>query len=282
MQPTHDLIEPAAEPLPLLFDSPHSGWQRPADWAPCASEAQLATSWDAYVDELFAAAPEHGAALLRAHFPRSFVDLNRARDDLDPELVEGPLPFVPRPTGKSRVGMGVLRRLALPDVPVYAAPLPAAQVLGWLETYYDPYHATLRARIDSLHARFGLVRHVDCHSMKSVGNAMNDDAGRARPDFVVSDRDGTTADPAFTGFVAGCLRRHGYSVGVNNPYKGAHLVAAYGAPQRNIYSIQIEVNRSIYMDEISLEKRPEFRQVQQDIGEVIGEVAAYLRAEMGN
>src|SRR5690606_18951847 len=168
MSGTYDIIEAEGTALPILYDSPHSGTQRPADWAPLASDADLSTSWDAWVDELFEAAPRHGATLLRAHFPRSFIDLNRARDDIDPALIEGDLPFPLRPARKSEVGMGLLRRLALPGVENYDRPLPAATVLRWIETYYDSYHDALRARIEAMHAAHGLVRHIDCHSMKSV------------------------------------------------------------------------------------------------------------------
>lgn len=278
MRANFDVVEPLGNAVPLLLDSPHSGSDLPADWAPISTYEQRATAWDAYVDELFGDGPEHGAALLRAHFPRTFIDLNRARDDVDPEMIEGELPFVPNPTRKSAVGMGVLRRFTLPGIGTYGGKLPAAQVSDWLQQYYDPYHLVLRQRIEALHSQFRRVRHIDCHSMKSVGNAMNDDAGQARPDFVVSDRDGKTSAPAFTEFVAQCFIDLGYSAQINAPYKGAHLIAAYGEPDRDIYSVQIEVKRGIYMDEDTLAKLPQFARVRNDIGSVVQRIAATLAA----
>ncbi|RIY01634.1 N-formylglutamate amidohydrolase [Aureimonas flava] len=272
---------PRTDPVPVLLDSPHSGNRHPADWRHAAPREALLTAWDAYVDELFNAAPDHGAALLRAFFPRTFIDLNRARDDVDPDLLEGQMSFPAKPGRKSGKGFGLLRRYALPGIPVYDRLLPAADVERWIRVYYDPYHAALRRSLDVLHDRFGFVWHIDCHSMKSVGNAMNDDAGRPRADFVVSDRDGTSADPALTRWIAELFRERGYSATVNDPYKGAELIAAYGDPSRNRHSIQIEVNRALYLDEAAFEKGPRFETIRADIGAVLERIAQRARSEIG-
>jgi len=264
--------------LPLVLDSPHSGNTHPPDWHPAAPRATLETAWDAYVADLWATAPDHGATLMEAHFPRSFIDLNRARDDLDPAMLDGPWPGPLAPTSKSAVGMGVLRRLALPDVPVYAGTLPVPQVQAWLAAYYDPYHTRLAAELDALHARFGAVWHINCHSMKSRGNAMNDDPGAERPDFVVSDRDGTTADPAFTRWAADALTTLGYRATVNVPYKGAELIARHSDPARNRHSIQIEINRRLYMDEAARTPNGGFAALKQALDAFLVQAARYIRA----
>lgn len=280
MKPLFETILPADAPIPLIFDSPHSGLTAPDDWKPIAEESALLSSWDAFVDELFGAAPKHGATLLRAFFPRSFIDLNRGRDDIDPELIAGDWDWPLNPTKKSAVGFGLLRRYALPGVPVYGQAIQAETLRRWIETYYDPYHAALAHRIEELHSSFGFVRHIDCHSMKSMGNEMNDDAGLPRPDFVISDRDGTTSHPKFTNWVATLFRERGYSATVNDPYKGAQLVAAYGKPDRNIYSVQIEVNRKLYMNERAFEKGTRFNHVQADISSVIKAIADRIRQDI--
>lgn len=269
---------PTCQMLPLVLDSPHSGNIWPGDWHPVASAAALETSWDAFVAELFASAPSHGATLLEAHFPRSFIDLNRGRLDIDASMLDGAWPGELVPTEKSAKGFGLLRRLALPDVPVYGARLPVSQVQGWIGQYYDPYHAALAGQLERLQERFGQVWHIDCHSMKSRGNAMNDDADRVRPDFVVSDLNGTTADPQSTRFVADTLQQLGFDVTVNTPYKGAELISRHGDPAGGRHSIQIEVNRALYLDEASRTKGADFQAIQTVLDTLIMRLAAFIRA----
>jgi N-formylglutamate deformylase len=245
-----------------------------------ATPEELLSGWDAYVDELFGHAPRVGGTLLHARFPRWLVDANRARDDIDPDLLEGRLPYPLRPSDKARRGMGVLRRLALPGVPVYACKLPASFAEQLLQRYYDPYHAAVSGLIDAQHARFGAVWHIDCHSMKSRGNAMNIDNGNMRPDFVVSNRDGETCSAAFIEVVAGSLRQMGYTVSVNWPYKGAELIQAYSDPARGRHSLQVEVNRALYLDEDRFARNAGFATLRGHLDQMLEAVAAYVRAEL--
>jgi len=264
-------------PIPLLLDSPHSG-DVPAPFIqPVAPAKVLATTRDAFVDELYASAPRHGATLIAATFPRWMIDANRGRDDIDLDLVEGGWPHPVNPTGKTRSGMGLLRRLAVPGVPMYARRFTVAEVESLLRDYYDPYHRAVKAALDRLHARFGVVWHIDCHSMRSRGNAMNDDDGKDRPDFVVSDRDGATAGGGFTEHVASVLRAQGYSAGINDPYKGAELVRAYGRPAERRHSIQIEINRRLYMDEDEVVRHDGFATLAGNLDRLLGEVVAFIR-----
>ena len=239
---------------------------------------RLETSWDAYVAELFGSATSHGATLIEAHFPRAFIDLNRGRMDMDPAMLDGPWPGELLPTDKSAKGFGLLRRLALPDVPVYGGLLPVAQVQGWIARYYDPYHAALADQLDGLNAEFGQSWHLDCHSMKSRGNAMNDDAGKPRPDFVVSDLDGVTSDPQSTRFVADTLRDLGFNVTVNTPYKGAELIRRHSDPAGGRHSIQIEVNRALYMDETSRLRGSDFASIQAVLDGFLARFTGFIRS----
>ena len=272
--------EAEGDAIPLLLDSPHSG-DVPAPFVrPVAPPNVLRTMHDAFVDELYASAPRHGAMLIAATFPRWMIDANRGRDDIDLDLIDGGWPHPVNPTAKTRSGMGLLRRLALPGVPMYASRFTIAEVETLLRDYYDPYHAAVRAALDRLHARFGAVWHIDCHSMRSRGNAMNDDDGKERPDFVVSDRDGTTAGGGFTEHVASVLREQGYSVGINDPYKGAELVRAYGRPAERRHSIQIEINRRLYMDEDEVVRHDGFAGLQHDLDRLLGDVVAPIRPQI--
>jgi len=268
---------PDGERLPLVFDSPHSGTQVPPYARPDAPREALMSGSDLFVDRLYAAAPRLGCALIAANFPRWLIDPNRAPDDIDVELIDGAWPAPINPGPKTLKGMGVIRRYALPGVPVYGRRLSVAEVQRLFRDHYDPYHAAVRGELDACHARFGAVWHVDCHSMKSRGNAMNDDAGRARPDVVIGDLDGRSAEPAFVACAADTLSAMGYRVNINDPYKGAQLTRAYSDPARGRHSIQIEINRALYMDEARFEPHAGFAALAGNLERLIGALADFVR-----
>lgn len=274
------LYEPSAPALPLVVDSPHSWLKCPPGVNVAAPESTLMTGCDAYVDELFDHVPAVGGTLISACFPRWLVDANRARTDIDVELLAEAWPHKVNPTEKVKLGMGVVRRYAVPGVPVHGGPLPVATVEGWLRDFYDPYHEVIRSELDNAYASHEAVWHINCHSMKSVGNAMNTDNGKTRPDFVVSNRDGKTSSAEFLHVLAAVLRNEGFNVGVNDPYKGAHLIDAYSNPDQKRHSVQIEVNRALYMDQQTFEKNQGFASVQKKMAELIDEVAAYVRTKL--
>ncbi|WKW12741.1 N-formylglutamate amidohydrolase [Pseudogemmatithrix spongiicola] len=269
--------EPAGAPSPIVVDSPHSGLEMPEDFGTIATLDALRTTWDAFVDELWADAPAHGATLVAASFPRAYIDVNRREDDLDPALLATPWPTPLAPTDYSRRGMGLIRRLALPEVPMYAAPLAVEAVEARLVRYYRPYREALRARIAACRATHGIAIYLDAHSMKSRGNAMNVDADAARPDVVVSDRHGTTADPRVTAFVADRFRSQGYSVQLNDPYQGGDLVRSFGAPADGVHAVQVEVNRARYMDEAAFTKSQEFAALRAACGDCVRALATAAR-----
>ncbi len=256
---------PAGSAAPVVFDSPHSGRSWPADFAPVAPPDAIRSSCDAHVERLFEGAPRAGATLLAATFPRAYIDVNRAVNDLDPALIDGPWSELLAPTDYSRRGMGLIRRDALPGVPMYAAALPAAAVRARIDRCYAPYRARLAALLEELHATHGTVWHINCHSMKSRGNAMNVDSGAARPDLVVSDRRGMTAEPGLTARIVDWFTARGYRVQANDPYQGGDLVRTFGDPSRGRSSVQIEINRALYMDEATTEPHAGFAPLQDDL-----------------
>jgi N-formylglutamate deformylase len=270
------LHTPTVAPVALMLDSPHSGMTLPADFVAAAPRAAILSTWDAFVDELWADAPAAGATLLAANFPRAYVDVNRAEDDIDPDLLAEPWPTPLAPTAYTRRGMGLIRRNALPDVPMYDRRLSVAEVEYRISTCYRPYRDALRQQLDALHARFGAVWHLDCHSMKSRGNAMNVDAGATRPDVVIGDRQGTTADPAHTAWVAEWFHARGHSVQVNDPYQGGDIVARSGAPARGRHSIQIEINRALYMDETTVTRGARFGQMQTTCSAFLQDLTVHI------
>lgn len=274
---------PAGDGLPLVFDSPHSGTVYPRDFRPMAPMAELRRAQDTHVDRLFGAAPDHGAVLLEAHFPRTCIDPNRALDDLDPDLLEGPWPAPLAPSEKCRRGLGLIWRLCPPGRrPIYDRALSVSEVEQRIERYWRPYHDALSGILDRLHQRFGQVWHVDCHSMNSVSTAMHAEGpGIRRPDFVIGDRDGTSCCAAFTSLVRAHLEAAGYSVAVNDPYKGVELVRAYGAPGAGRHSLQIEIARRLYMDEDTLEPHAGFGPTTALVSGLIGALADFVRARLG-
>ncbi|MEQ9813263.1 MAG: N-formylglutamate amidohydrolase [Azospirillaceae bacterium] len=273
-----DAPDPAR--APVVLDSPHSGTAMPAGSRHAAPDAALDSAVDRFVHDLVRPAVGQGAALLHALFPRTFVDVNRAADDIDPALVDGDPGFPLNPTRKSATGFGLLRGLVLPGVPMYAGPLPAAEVRAMVERYWQPYHAALEALLDARHARFGAVWHLDCHSMKSVGNAMNEDAGAERPDIVVSDYLGETASPDFTAFVAEAFRRRGYRTNVNDPYRGDYLIRRYADPAAGREALQIEINRRVYLDEARCVPNGGYARFASDLETVLAEIVDWARGRL--
>jgi N-formylglutamate deformylase len=269
---------PTGKAVPLVLDSPHSGNVWPEDWHPIAPRDALESAWDAYVAELFSTAPSHGATLLEAEFPRTVIDVNRSRLDIDPAMLDGEWPTELVPSAKSARGYGLLRRLALPDVPVYGAPLPVVQVQGWIAKFYDPYHAALAGEIETLHEQFGQVWHLNCHSMASVGTAMDGDAGKKRPDFILSDREGATADPQTIRFLTETLKQLGFEVAVNTPYKGAELITRHSDPAGGNQSIQLAINRALYLDEASRERGADFAAIQTVLDSFVSRFAGFVRS----
>lgn len=241
--------------LPLIFDSPHSGTDYPEDFGHIADPATLRNAEDTHVADLWQGAIAAGAILLEAHFPRSYVDANRAPDDMDPDQIDGAFPTPLNPTVKSKLGIGLCwTRVPPAGGPLYDRRLTAGEVATRIACYHRPYQSRLRALLDDAHARWGAVWHVNCHSMQDVASAMSTQArGTPRPDFVLGDRDGTACEAALTETVRAFLSDRGYSVTVNDPYKGMELIRANGDPARFRHSMQIEVNRKLYMNEATRE-----------------------------
>jgi N-formylglutamate deformylase len=277
---TYSIQEPKTQlAIPLVFDSPHSGIQFPADFTCSATVEQLKTGWDAFVDELWDGAVAHGAVLQRAHFSRMFIDLNRASDDIDPALLRVASSEC-KPTKYSDRGMGLIRRFALPGVALYAQPLEIEDIKARVRDYYLPYHSALSNTLNNLHQSFGRVWHVDCHSMKSMGNKMNIDNGETRPDVILGDNDGLAGDPGFVQAVEDAFTRLGYKVVRNTPYKGGYLVTHYAKPDLGRYSMQIEINRALYMNEQSYQANDNFVSLQTDLNSVVSAMASYIKAQL--
>lgn len=265
-----EVREPETQTIPFVFNSPHSGRCYPAQFLAASRLDALAIrrSEDHFVDELFADAPLFGAPLLMAHFPRAYLDVNREPYELDPRMFEDALPSYAN-IGSMRVagGLGTVPRIVAENMEIYARRMPVSDALERIEMLYKPYHACLRRLIARTHAQFGLSILIDCHSMPGNIRVAGSDA---RPDFIIGDRYGTSASGELSRAALHILEDMGFNAVRNKPYAGGFITEHYGRPVRGLHALQIEINRALYVNEATLEKRPEF-----DL--IAGAISAFMR-----
>lgn len=272
--PPFELVMPERLLAPVLLDSPHSGAVYPEAFLRETRLDRLAVrrSEDAHVDELCRPAVAHGVALLRAHFPRAYLDANREALELDPAMFVGRLPegantTSPRVAG----GLGTIPRIVSDREEIYGGPIPIGEAMERIDTLWRPYHATLGRVLDDLRERFGAAILIDCHSMPSLPRSA---VGDGRAEIVLGDRNGTSCDPRLTDLVSALFRAAGYRVTRNKPYAGGHITERFGWPAGGIHALQIEISRALYMNETTLARTAGFARLQRDLDRVFAEVAA--------
>jgi len=267
-EPPFVLIEPFRRTAPLIFTSPHSGRRYPRDLVVSARVGlgSLRRSEDAFVDELFAGAAAHGAPILAAAVARAYVDLNRDPSELDPEMFSDP-PAVAMHSARVQAGLGAIPRIAGDGQEIYWRKLPGAEAERRLALVWRPYHAMLAALIAEAMGLFGCAVVVDCHSMPS--NAR----GPQQPDIVLGDRFGASCHPSITTLAEASLRRMGYRVSRNAPFAGGHTTQTYGRPYHKVHALQVELNRSLYLDERTMERSSGFRRVRDDMAKLAAVLA---------
>ncbi|MDX2145168.1 MAG: N-formylglutamate amidohydrolase [Rhodospirillaceae bacterium] len=271
-QPANDeavaVLMPPDLRVPLVFASPHSGRTYPAEFIGASSLdlAALRKSEDCYVDELFADVTDLGAPLVKALLPRAYLDVNREPYELDPEMFDGPLPpFVNTASARVAAGLGTVARIVATRREIYRGKLSFDEVERRLAVFYQPYHRAVRAMINRVHDRFGFCVLIDCHSMPSSGLPLGEDSAPQRVDMVLGDRSGLSCHPLVTDAIEESLRGLGYRLLRNNPYAGGFTTQHYGDPANGIHAVQIEINRAIYMDEATLQRRAGFAKLRADL-----------------
>ena len=270
--PVFDILEPPTQTAPVVFASPHSGTDYPDEFvaASLLDSITLRRSEDCYVDDLFAAAPNFGAPLLRARFPRAFIDANREPFELDPKMFADRLPgYVNTRSPRVAAGLGTIARVVCSGGDIYREKLRFEEALHRVNTYYRPYHAALLRLIEKTRERFGFCLLIDCHSMPSIGGPADTDSGHRRVDFVLGDCHGAACDRRLTDRARRTLSARGYIVRRNVPYAGAFTTRHYGAPQRGVHALQIEINRALYMNESDYRRTPDFASFVNDITQLI-------------
>ncbi len=279
----YEAATPIRQTVAGVFASPHSG----TDYRPEFLEQSrldpmtLRRSEDAFVDELFQAAPRHGAPFLKALFPRAYVDPNREPWELDASMFSGPLPaYVNSRSPRVVAGLGTIARVVANGEEIYASKLDFADAESRIERCYKPYHAALQRLIELTHGRFGWCFLIDCHSMPSVGGPMDRDPGMRRVDFVLGDCHGASCGPALVETVEAYLAGLGYVVTRNLPYAGGYVTRHYGRPERAVHALQVEVNRALYMDEERVERRPRMSRLAAEMEGLIAALASLDGAEL--
>lgn len=244
-----EILQPAGVQQPLVLSSPHSGAHYPQGFLDASrlDALTLRRSEDAYVDLLFKPATAHGVPLLCARFPRAFLDVNREPYELDPQMFSGRLPdYANTRSLRVAAGLGVIPRLVGDAQPIYREAMPVSAALARIAALHRPYHARLGALLDAAQAQFGLAVLLDCHSMPST----SPDVGGC--DIVLGDRYGSSAARWVVESLDASLRNSGLVVRRNKPYAGGYITEHYGAPVAGRHAVQIEINRSLYMDERTL------------------------------
>lgn len=278
--PAFDLALPVRQLSCVIFASPHSGRDYPAVFLrdSLLDERAIRSSEDAFVDQLFDAAPDYGAPLLSARVPRAYVDLNRGADELDPAVIAG----VQRRGHNPRVasGLGVIPRVVANGRQIHRGKLSRTEAQARLDRFWHPYHATLQRMLTDTRAQFGQAILVDCHSMphEAIENMLG---GRGnRPEVVLGDRFGAAADGEVVDRIEAAFSAAGLRVARNAPFAGAYVAQAYGRPARGQHAVQIEIDRSIYMDERQIVPRAEFDAFRALMRGVIAEIAAIGATDM--
>jgi N-formylglutamate deformylase len=273
------MLPPTTEAIALVCDSPHSGTDYPVDFGYAVPIAELRKCEDTHVHWLWDAVPRVGGTLVHATFPRSYIDPNRHEHDIDVAMLADAWPGGAAPAARTlALGNGLVSSLTPARQPIYARRLPAREVAHRIEHYWRPYRRALAHALEAA-APQGPRWHLNLHSMPS--NAY-ERLGRVAPgplaDVVLGNLEGRSCSTAFADLVAGAFHQRGYSVAINDPYAGQDLLREFGAPGRGHESLQIELNRAIYLNEQTRELLPRASDVREDIADVLGDIAAHIRS----
>jgi N-formylglutamate amidohydrolase len=270
------IARPFRQTLPFVFASPHSGRLYPASLAAASrlDALTLRRSEDAFVDELFAGVPALGAPLIAARFPRAYCDVNRGPQEIDAGMFSGPLGIaVDAPTPRVTAGLGVIPRIVRDGAEIYRRKLDPAEARARLDFLYRPYHTALLRLVEETLARFGVAVVVDCHSMPSA---------LAVPDIVLGDRYGASAPAALTGWAEHAFTGAGFTLARNTPYAGGYTTLLYGKSAAGCHALQIEINRSLYLNENTIQRRAGFEGVQKRLTEALTHLVRIDLATLGN
>ena len=273
LDPPFDILEPTERSSLVIFNSPHSGRVYPRNFLNVSrlDLSALRRSEDFFVDELIAGVVPRGHPVMRAHFPRCYVDVNREPYELDPRMFDGRLPSFAN-TRSMRVagGLGTVARVVGDAQEIYDRRLPVDDALRRIETLYKPYHRALRRLFTRVHRDFGAAALIDCHSMPSTASVKDE---RPRADVVLGDRYGTSCAAIVSDVIDATLRTLGYTVSRNKPYAGGFITEHYGNPAAGLHAIQVELNRALYLDESRMTRSDGFAGLAETLERLFARLA---------
>jgi N-formylglutamate amidohydrolase len=278
-----EIVAPPQWTAPMVFNSPHSGNALPKDFlTKCAlSASQLRASEDSHVDQLFSGCLDAGAPMMRALLSRSYVDLNREPYEFDSRMFSERLPnFINSASPRVASGLGTIPRTVGDGVLIYKTSLNLTEALNRIETVYRPYHRALGALLDEAFNATGAALLVDCHSMPSSAVSHMRGPQGQNIDAVLGDRFGSSCSPEISAIVENSLSKAGLRVSRNKPYSGGFFTENHGRPRYQRHSLQIEINRALYMDETTHEKNAGFESLQAVLTDTSYQVAAWLKTQM--
>lgn len=264
--------DPAGEAAPVLFEIPRSGAEYPRDFRSVAALTDLQRSISMYVEEVYQDVVPAGATWLYAHFPNAYIDPNRHELDIDPAQLDGEWPEALQPGPKTKAGQGLIPTICAGSKPIYDAPLPVAEAKKRLEKFYWPYHDEVKRLLAGFKAKHGAAYHLSCHSMPAIAAD-----GTQRSDFDLGDRNGSTCSPELVAVIESTLRGFGYNVTRNAHFIGAESVRKHGNPAEGIHSLQIEMNRGLYMDEAARTRSPRLLEVRAHLAAVAAAVVNFAK-----
>lgn len=277
--PPFDVLEPDVLRAPVVFNSPHSGRVYPDRFIERSKldPHSLRRSEDCYIDQVFEDVVSLGVPLMRANFPRAYLDVNREPYELDPVMFADPLPDYVN-TGSVRVagGLGTIARVVSETEEIYRAPLIFAEAEARILSLHVPYHRRLTELLLRAREHFGVSLLIDCHSMPSTVPAANPSDSSIRPDIIIGDRYGSSCSCEIVDMVEHKLTGMGYSVSRNRPYAGGFITQTYGRPIRAMHAVQLEINRSLYIDEDDLEKHNGFHKLRHDMHMLVADMIGVL------
>lgn len=282
LDPPFVVLDPDRPAAPVVFASPHSGNVYPEHFVSAArlDAISLRSSEDAFIDELFTAAPKLGMPLIKARFPRAYVDVNREPWELDPGMFADRLPeYVNHASPRASAGLGTIARIVANGAEIYGSKLHFAEAKKRIETLYMPYHARLAALLAEMRRAWHGSLLIDCHSMPSLAGPSERQKGRRRVDFVLGDCHGQSCARGITDLVERTLTELGYAVTRNDPYAGGYTTRHYGRPQDGRHALQIEINRGLYMDEQSLAQRPYFATLSAHLARLMAVLREHMRSQ---
>ncbi|WP_299421321.1 N-formylglutamate amidohydrolase [uncultured Shimia sp.] len=280
--PAYRIFEPQTVQTSVVFASPHSGCDYP-EWfirRSLLNAHTIRSSEDAFVDQLFAEAPNFGAPFLVAQAPRALLDLNRAAEELDPALIQGVRKVGHNPRVAS--GLGVIPRVVANGRAIYHGKMTRAEAEDRIETYWRPYHSALQNLLETARQDFGEAILIDCHSMPREAVQGATRRGTPRPEIVLGDRFGAAADVELVDQIEAAFVKAGFVVSRNTPFAGAYVTQHYGRPLRAQHAIQIEIDRSLYMDETTIQPHSDYESFRERLTQVVAQIAQLGKPEVNS